>query len=104
MFDLLAHAGDIALAATVVAIFVAIVRGLGREGPSFADVIAFALKPSFDLAWPRGVQEEEPVRWNVDRFDASKSRVPAPANDGDECPARPVSLGRDGRRILRPSL
>jgi hypothetical protein len=40
------------------------------EGPSLADLVSGPR----DLPWPRGVQEEEPVRWDVQRL-----RRPAPA-------------------------
>lgn len=47
------------------------------EGPSLADLVSGPR----DLPWPRGVQEEEPVRWDVQRL-----RRRAPARCGEEVP------------------
>lgn len=105
MFDVLAHAGDLALALTIVATFIAVVRRLGGDGPTLVDLVAQALRPSFEMGWPRGVQEDEPVRWNVERFHASATpSTEASKQDSDDCRVPRGSLGRDGRRILRPSL
>jgi hypothetical protein len=37
----------------------------GAEGPTLANLFAIPVDPP----WPRGVQEEEPVRWPLDRFE-----------------------------------
>ena len=44
-----------------------------NDGPSLADLVSGPR----DLPWPQGVQEEEPVRWDVQRLrrPAHRSRV-----------------------------
>jgi len=42
-----------------------------REGASLEDLIV----PRADFEWPRGVQEEEPVRWQVERLTPSDQRL-----------------------------
>jgi hypothetical protein len=55
-----------ACAALVVAPAVLLNRLLaGAEGPALADVFAIPVDPPL----PRGVQEEEPVRWRLDRLE-----------------------------------
>jgi hypothetical protein len=39
------------------------------DGPTLADLFAIPVDPS----WPRGVQEEEPVRWRPDLLDRRRS-------------------------------
>lgn len=44
----------------------------------------------WDLDWPRGVQEEEPFHWRLDRLDAVPSaevrlRALAPVSECDDC-------------------
>ena len=34
-----------------------------RHGPTAEDLLSRT-----DLAWPRGIQEEEPARWHVERL------------------------------------
>ena len=57
---------DVLLIALPVSVLLLLI--LGRiafipNGVSFEDLLART-----DLAWPRGVQEEEPVRWHVERL------------------------------------
>ena len=70
-------AGSIAL---VVAPAVLLTRFLaGSEGPSLSDMLAIPVDPP----WPRGVQEEEPVPWRVERLSRrvapSARPIPGPA-------------------------
>ena len=37
----------------------------GAEGPTLADLCAIPVDPP----WPHGVQEEEPLRWRLDRLE-----------------------------------
>ena len=55
-----------------VALLAALVHRLAAwsDGPSIADLVSGPR----DLPWPRGVQEEEPVRWDVQRL---RRRAPA---------------------------
>ena len=70
--SILAVAGSLAL---VVVPPIVLTRWLGGdEGPSLADVLAVPLDPP----WPRGVQEEEPVRWHVEALRPSRGRAHAP--------------------------
>ena len=41
------------------------------DGASLEDLIV----PRMDFEWPRGVQEEEPVRWQVERLTPRDQRV-----------------------------
>ena len=52
--------------AVAVAILALLLRRLAawNEGPSLAALVG----GSRDLPWPRGVQEEEPVRWDLQRL------------------------------------
>lgn len=43
----------------------------GADGPGLADILAQPLDP----AWPRGVQEEEPVRWRVEALRPRRARA-----------------------------
>ena len=57
---------DVLLIALLVSVPLLVI--LGRiafipNGVSFEDLLSRT-----DLAWPRGVQEEEPVRWHVERL------------------------------------
>ena len=49
------------------------------DGASLEDLIV----PRMDFDWPRGVQEEEPVRWQVERLTPRDQRPPerTPADD-----------------------
>ncbi|HEX5148790.1 MAG TPA: hypothetical protein VFW02_06895 [Candidatus Limnocylindrales bacterium] len=64
----------------------------GADGPGIADILAGPREPS----WPRGVQEEEPVRWHVEalhprRAAGSTANVAEPRRAG-----RPiVAVGRE---------
>ena len=49
----------------------------GSEGPSLADLFAIPVDPPR----PRGVQEEEPVRWLLDRFEHRTAAGDAAAAD-----------------------
>ena len=72
------------------------------EGPSLADLVSGPR----DLPWPRGVQEEEPVRWDVQRLRPSSpgsvsrggSRRPSCATTGPVSDVTPRMLTRDLRR------
>ncbi len=44
------------------------------EGPSLAGMFAIPLDPP----WPRGVQEEEPVQWRVERLKPRAAAVERP--------------------------
>lgn len=55
----------IVVVTTVVAPIILINRLMaGADGPTLADIFAIPVDPP----WPRGVQEEEPVRWHVERL------------------------------------
>jgi len=45
------------------------------DGTSLEDLIA----PPMDLEWPCGVQEEEPLHWQVERLSPRKPSIPTPA-------------------------
>ena len=52
---------------------VLLVRALSNsidDGPSLSSLFAIPLDPS----WPRGVQEEEPARWRLERLRAPHNR------------------------------
>ena len=69
--SILAVAGSLAI---VVVPTIVLIRWLGgEEGPSLADVLAVPLDPP----WPRGVQEEEPMRWHVEALRPSRGRAGA---------------------------
>jgi hypothetical protein len=50
----------------------------GADGPSLADILALPVDP----AWPRGVQEEEPVRWRLEALRPYRSCVEPRRADG----------------------
>ena len=54
----------------------------GPDGPSLSDL--FATSP--DPTWPRGVQEEEPIAWRLERL---HPRVVAPHVRGDRASRSP---------------
>jgi hypothetical protein len=61
-------------AALIVAPAVLINRLLaGSEGGAFTDLLAIPLDPP----WPRGVQEEEPMRWRVELLHRSAPHPPS---------------------------
>jgi hypothetical protein len=65
----------------------------GGEGITLGDLFAIQEDPP----WPRGVQEEEPVRWRVELLDA---RPRAGVADAD---VNPGPAGRVGRLVTRGS-
>jgi hypothetical protein len=72
----------------VVAVPVLLARWLaGSEGPTIADAFSIEVDPP----WPRGVQEEEPVRW---RPEAIQKR-PSVDHHVVDCPDR-----RAGGRVI----
>jgi hypothetical protein len=83
--SLITAAGSLAI---VVVPAIAFTRWLGGgEGPSLADVLAI---PS-DPPWPRGVQEEEPVRWHVEALRPARGRAQAPERADRK--ATPAGIG-----------
>lgn len=64
----------------------------GNDGPSLPVILGAPLDPP----WPRGVQEEEPVRWQLDRL-RGRSAVADPL--AEDC--RPV--GRAYPRTAHPN-
>ena len=64
-----------------IALLAALLHRLARwsDGPSLAGLVG----GHWDFPWPRGVQEEEPVRWDVQRLRRPAHRtgatVPGPA-------------------------
>ena len=56
---------ELVIVAFVVALLIAFLARLAfiPNGVSFEDLLRRT-----DLDWPRGVQEEEPVRWHVERL------------------------------------
>lgn len=62
------------------------------DGVSLDDVIP----PLRELEWPRGVQEEEPVRWRVERIRPPRQIAPAQrraSSQGDRVDPAGVGLG-----------
>ena len=64
----------------------------GGDGVALADLFAFPQTPP----WPRGVQEEEPFRWHLDRLSPSTRSRGAPAEPHASRPA--VGIGLDTRK------
>ena len=54
------------------------------DGASLEDLIV----PRMDFEWPRGVQEEEPVRWQVERLTPRDRRPPKRTLTDDSAPRR----------------
>jgi hypothetical protein len=83
-------------AALVVVAPVVLVRWLGGPGREWglADLVRFRS----ETPWPRGVQEEEPIRWKVELAGRSAKAVEAPGCE-PACPPAPQP-SRDRR--LRP--
>lgn len=83
-------------AALVTVAPVVLLRWLAGSGPEWglADLVAFRSA----MPWPRGVQEEEPIRWKVELLDRSAKASDVPDCDPVCRPARPP---RNDRR-LRP--
>jgi hypothetical protein len=64
------------------------------DGARLEDLIV----PRMDFEWPRGVQEEEPVRWQVERLTPRVQRPPAqtPADESGPRRVRPrVAVRRE---------
>jgi hypothetical protein len=68
--------GGALIVAFPIAMFV-VARLIAPDGARLANLF----KAPTDLGWPRGVQEEEPTRWGVDRLDASKRPPASEPND-----------------------
>ena len=64
----------ILLYALVIVLLAALMGRLidGNDGPSLASLVG----GHQDLPWPRGVQEEEPVRWNMAALSRRESNLP----------------------------
>ena len=64
------------------------------DGASLEDLVV----PRMDFDWPRGVQEEEPVRWQVERLTPRDRRPPerTPADDNRPRRVRARAAGRRG--------
>ena len=56
------RAVSILLVALLLLIMLIVRRMVAPEGVTFEDLFAARM----DLGWPRGVQEEEPVRWRTE--------------------------------------
>ena len=82
-FDALLSLSIVALGILGWAAFVRLVAG--REPLDLAAL--FGHRP-WELAWPRGVQEEEPAHWRTDLAQRPGRRAAIPA------PAQPVGLAR----------
>ena len=54
------------------------------DGARLEDMIM----PRMEFDWPPGVQEEEPVRWQVERLTPRDQRRPAPTSADDSGPRR----------------
>jgi hypothetical protein len=63
----------------------------GAEGPTLADLFAIPVDPP----WPRGVQEEEPRRWQLERLE--RRSTPAAASGAAAADCR-------SKRLERPSM
>ena len=67
----------------------------GAEGPTLADLFAIPLDPP----WPRGVQEEEPGRWRLERLERPSTRTAVAATPDcrskrlERPPMTPSALG-----------
>ena len=81
--------------ALAIVLLVALLRRLAawNEGPSLAALVG--AQP--ELPWPRGVQEEEPVRWHVEAIRPWRGQGQAPAStlaagaSVSPAPSRPTS-------------
>jgi hypothetical protein len=58
----------------------------GSEGPSLTDLLAIPVDPP----WPRGVQEEEPLPWRVERLHRRSSSTDEDQRRWRMLPGRPV--------------
>ena len=82
MFDL-----DALLSLSIVALgilaWAGIIRFIGGGDP--VDLAALFGRP-WELAWPRGVQEEEPAHWRLDRLARSPAlAATSPSAGADDC-------------------
>lgn len=59
-----------------------------RDGISLEDLFT---RPDA-MPWPRGVQEEEPVRWRIERLTPRGSRAPEAAALRRTLPSRPRAM------------
>ncbi len=67
----------------------------GDDGSTLADLFATPIDPP----WPRGVQEEEPVRWHVEALPARRSAGGGAGVSPDRKTNRPaVGLGTETGR------
>jgi hypothetical protein len=87
LFDLFGAIAIVAVPAIVLR------RFAGSEGPGLEAMFGMP----FDPPWPRGVQEEEPVRWRLELLRPRSGR-PEPEVDGRR------SDHRRNRRVREPSL
>ena len=93
MTDLATLIEIIVYTALTVAPAVLLIRLLGgNDGPNLPVILGTPLDPP----WPRGVQEEEPVPWHLDRL-PGRSAVADPRAGG----CRPVGLTYP--RTMRPN-
>ena len=91
----LASLFPILLYAVVIVLLAALMRRLigGNDGPSLASLVG----GHQELPWPRGVQEEEPVRWNVAAPSRRESDLTRTGPDRG-CPAVPGFAPRQAAR------
>lgn len=95
MNDLLSIVQILGISTLVVAPAIVINRLLDRsEGGTLADLFAIPL----DAPWPRGVQEEEPVRWRVENLRPSRRATPRLDRASSRQPAQPATLGTETGR------
>jgi hypothetical protein len=73
-----------ALVVGVALLLIALSR-LSGDGPGLAELF----KAPTDLDWPRGVQEDEPVRWRVELLEPSNQKAIALG-------VHAAAVGRDG--------
>jgi hypothetical protein len=82
--DLSTLAGAVVVIASLL-VLIAVSR-LSSEGPGLAELFRLPT----DLGWPRGVQEEEPVRWRIELLEAPRTREQrAASNMVDDVGTRP---------------
>ena len=64
--------GPLLLATFPIVVF-GILRVIAPDGVDLDQILA----PHAGTEWPRGIQEEEPVRWNLDRLSQPRRTPPA---------------------------
>ena len=85
--DLPTIAGAVLVAGVFV--FLIALSRLPGDGPGLAELFT----STTELGWPRGIQEEEPVRWRVELLEPRAQTVERPVDTArDTAPA----TGRDG--------